>query len=83
MACKLQMFQNVTPAVFGDLVAKAKTATGVAIAGNTGEATAKKFTLSWNYDPASQALEIQCLAHPAIDPDFMVESRIAKMVQAG
>jgi len=83
MTCKLQTFQDVTPAVFGDLISKAKAATGVAIAGNSGEATANKFKLSWNYDPASQVLQIQCLAHPAIDPDFMVENRIAKMVAAG
>lgn len=83
MACKLQTFQAVTPAVFADLIANAKAATGVAIAGNAGEATAQKFTLSWNYNPLSQVLEIQCLAHPAIDPDFMVESRIARMVGAG
>jgi hypothetical protein len=83
MACKLQTFKNVTPAVFADMISKAKDATGVAIAGNAGEATADKFTLSWTYDPASQVLEIQCLAHPAIDPDFAVQSRIAKMVGAG
>ena len=83
MACKLQTFRTVTPAAFADLIAKAKAATGLAIAGNAGEATAEKFTLSWNYDPVSQVLQLQCLAHPAIDPDFMVESRIARMVGAG
>ena len=83
MACKLQTFNAITPQVFAGLVAKAKSATGVAITGNSGEATAQKFTLSWNYDPLSQVLEIQCLAHPAVDPDFMIENRIAKMVAAG
>jgi hypothetical protein len=57
------VFSSITPAQYAALVAKAK-ASGVDLIGNSGIASRYGVEISWNYEPESQQLTLQCLKTP-------------------
>jgi hypothetical protein len=61
--CASQTFSGITQARFDCLVQKAQ-ADGIAISGNVGVASKDSITISWNFDPVSQTLELQCTDAP-------------------
>jgi hypothetical protein len=62
-ACAAQTFDNFTQAGFNCLVQKAA-GFGVTISTNQGQTTKDSVTISWNFDPVANTLQIQCLSHP-------------------
>lgn len=78
--CEKQTFIKITPAEFDCLVAQAAE-NGLPLNGNSGEASASGFTPRWNYDPAKQALEIQCVAAPFLVPCSMINAKISGLVR--
>jgi hypothetical protein len=63
-SCATQTFSGITPARFQCLTQKAQAATGIKIAGNSGEASKDGVEIRWLYDPAGQRLELQCTKVP-------------------
>jgi hypothetical protein len=62
--CDAQVFSGITQARFACLVQTAS-AKGISISGNQGQAVVShsigSATISWDYDPATQTLTLQCL----------------------
>jgi hypothetical protein len=82
MNCPAQIFTGITPAAFDALAARAKASTGVDVAGATGKASAKGYTLEWQYDIVAETLMLQCLSAPwpiSLVPGT-INDRIAAMV---
>jgi hypothetical protein len=78
-SCPAQTFSGITPARFQCLAAQAATR-NIPITGNSGSATAEGITVSWNFDPASQTLTLQCTSAPLLVPCGMVNSRLHDLV---
>lgn len=79
MICETQTFTGISQDRF-DCLTQAAQNTGVAIAGNGGEASKDGITIRWQYDPASQVLELQCTGSPAFIPCGLINARIQAMV---
>ena len=62
-ACAMLTYNNVTPTAWDDIVAEAAKM-NIAIGADSGSATAKNFTVNWNYDRSGQTLTLQCVDHP-------------------
>ena len=77
--CVKQTFLAITPDQFNCLIARA-TANGLPINGNSGQASANGFTLSWTYNPAAQMLDIQCLSSPPLVPCAMINLKIKGLI---
>ncbi len=77
--CAAQRFEGIGVAAFACLQAKGAAA-GVPIAGDKGQATAMGVTLRWSYDPAAEALVIECLDAPFFVPCSTVASRVKDLV---
>ncbi len=77
--CKPQFFTAVDAATFNALQAKGKAA-GLPIAGNEGQATTMGVTLRWHYDPAAQALTVECTDAPFFVPCSTVTARVQELV---
>ena len=77
--CASQTFSGITQARFDCLVQKAQAA-GIAIAGNVGEASKDGVTVRWQFDPANQALELQCTASPFFLSCDTVNGKIQDLV---
>lgn len=82
MACDAQTFAGITPHQFACIAQKAQQATGIVISGNSGTASQSGVTIGWNYDPASQALAIQCTDSPFFIPCATINSQIKDLVKA-
>jgi hypothetical protein len=81
MACDAQTFSGVTKDQFSGLMQKAQAA-GIGISGNSGTASQSGVTMTWNYDPASQVLTIQCTDSPFFIPCATINSQINDLVKA-
>jgi hypothetical protein len=79
MACAAQSFTNVTASVWNCLVQQAQSY-GITISGNSGEASKDGFTLTWNYDPTAQTLQLQCTDKPWWAPCSTVNGKIHDLV---
>jgi hypothetical protein len=79
MACAKQTFTPATQRQFDCIVQKAAVS-GLAISGNSGTASKNGFTVRWNFDPASQVLEIQALGEPFFVPCSKINSTIHELV---
>jgi hypothetical protein len=79
-ACEAQKFSGVTQDQFSGLVQKAQAA-GIGISGNSGTATQSGVTMTWNYDPASQLLVIQCTDSPFFIPCATINSKVNDLVK--
>jgi hypothetical protein len=75
-----QHYEGVTKERFDSLVEQAKAKTGLTISGNAGQASANGFTFKWNYDPAAQTLDLQCLEKPIWAPESAVISTMNQLV---
>ena len=80
MACDAQTFSGVTQDQFSGLMQKAQAA-GIGISGNSGTASQSGVTMTWNYDPASQVLTIQCTDSPFFIPCATINSKINDLVK--
>jgi hypothetical protein len=68
MADKIEQYPGITPDHFVRICADIKAKTGIDIAQDAGEASAKGITISWKYDRAAQDLSIQTLKRSWFDP---------------
>ena len=80
MACDPQTFNGVSPEGWAAMKEEARRQLGISLAADSGEASEKGFTISWNYDGAAQRLTITCLDKPFFVPCGTVNSQIAKLV---
>lgn len=80
-SCAAQVFSGVTQGQFDCLLQKAS-ASGIAIAGNTGSANKDGITIAWNYDPDTQTLSIQCTSKPFFPTCGMINSEIHHLVDS-
>jgi hypothetical protein len=80
MACDAQTFSGVTHEQFACIVQKAEEATGIILSGNSGTASQRGITITWNYDPAAQVLNIQCTNLPFFIPCGTINSQINDLV---
>jgi hypothetical protein len=79
--CDPITFENITPDRFTALQQKAASAAGIAISGDTGEASADGVTIQWNYDPASERLTMQCTDKPMFVPCSLINAKIGSMAE--
>jgi hypothetical protein len=68
MSDKIQQFSGIAPDRFARICADIKAKTGIEIAQDAGEASAKGITISWAYERAKQDLTIQVLKRAWFDP---------------
>jgi hypothetical protein len=80
-ACAALVFENVTPEVWGHIVAAL--GEDVATVADSGTAVQMGVKIAWNREPEAARLTIQCLDKPFIVSCAMVESHVKGMVQAG
>ena len=74
------VFSPVSPAQFDHLSRQAQ-ASGIAISGNSGAADKFGIEVSWQFDPDSQQLTLQCLKTPFFVSRDSVEARLRALVQ--
>jgi hypothetical protein len=65
---EIQEFTGIAPDRFERICADIKAKTGIVIAQDEGEASAKGITISWKYDRAKQDLTVQTLKRSWFDP---------------
>jgi len=80
MALPTQTFTDVTTTRFDALASRVKDNLGIDIAANAGTASAKGFTIHWDYEPVAETLAITVLKKPIFDPAGIVEDKITKWV---
>jgi len=78
-SCATQTFTGITENRFNCLTQAAQNA-GITISGNTGEASKAGITIRWQYDPATQILELQCTEAPFFAPCATVNARLQGLV---
>ncbi len=81
-SCAKQTFNGITQDRFDCLVKKAGAATGIAMSGNSGQASASGITVAWTFDPIAQTLDIQCTSAPFFVPCGTINSKIHELVDA-
>lgn len=74
-----QIFDNISPAQFDTLIAKARDA-GIDISGESGSATKFGIAIAWNYSPQSRQLTLQCLSTPFFVTPDEVNRKIRALV---
>lgn len=77
--CAKQTFTDITQSQFDCLVSRARTV-GIAIVGNSGSTSKDGITVAWNFDAASQTLQIQCTDHPFYAPCGSINGKIHEIV---
>ena len=77
--CDIQTFSGITQQHFGCLLQKAQSV-GINISGNSGTASRDGITITWNFDPASQVLTIQCTDKPIFLSCGVITSQISDLV---
>jgi nitrate reductase cytochrome c-type subunit len=78
-ACNAQEFDNVSQSAWACIVQKAE-GYGISVSGDSGEATKNGFTVTWNYDPAAQTLQLQCVNSPLLVPCSIINAKIQELV---
>lgn len=81
-SCATQTFSGITPARFQCLTQKAQAATGIKIAGNSGEASKDGVKIRWLYDPTAQSLELQCTKAPIFISCGIINGKIHDLVDS-
>jgi hypothetical protein len=79
MSCETQTFTGITQNRF-DCLVQAAQSTGITITGNVGEASKGGVTVRWQFDPASQVLELQCTEAPFFLPCATITSKLQDLV---
>ena len=77
--CEVQTFSGMTQEHFACLLQEAQSS-GINISGNSGTASRDGITLTWNYDPASQVLTVQCTDKPVFLMCGVITSQISDLV---
>lgn len=80
MACPAMKFNGVTPAHFVAIADEVKKETGMELSGDSGTTSEHGFTVTWDYNPETQDLILQCTEKPWIVPASMVQSKITELV---
>jgi hypothetical protein len=80
MACDPQTFDQISPQVWTLMQSEVQSRLGMTITSNSGQESAKGFTVGWTYDPAAQALTITCLDKPFFVPCGVINAQIAKAI---
>jgi hypothetical protein len=83
MALQMQTFSNFTPNMFSALINKIKTDTGQDIPetlNKTVTVTHGSFVFTFNYNPTTEVLVIQCLKKPLFIPAAMIVNGLAEEV---
>ena len=62
-------------------VTEADKALGITLAGYTGSATAYHVTITWNYNPTTLALILQCTDKPWYVPESLVDDKLDALVR--
>jgi hypothetical protein len=78
--CPQQLFDNITPEQFAALCEKAQ-ASGIPISGDSGVAEKMGIEVTWNYNPESRVLTIQCTHVPFFVSCNDVNMRINALIQ--
>ncbi|HEX8709253.1 MAG TPA: hypothetical protein VF723_13480 [Pyrinomonadaceae bacterium] len=79
-ACATQSFNNVSSSAWTCLIQKAA-GYGITIGDYKGQASKDGFTLTWNYDPNAQTLELQCTDSPWWASCGMINGKIHDLVE--
>ena len=74
-SCGMQTFNNVNQGIWQCLCSKAAQY-GVTISGDSGSASSHGFTVTWNYDPGAQTLQLQVTDKPWWAPCSTVNSKV-------
>lgn len=80
MACPPQIFDAVSASAWSCLQNAVAEKLGIAVAGDSGQASKMGVTIGWNYDPAAQRLALTCLGKPFIVSCDYVNEQIAQAV---
>jgi hypothetical protein len=78
--CPAQVFENLSQDQLNCLAAKARAA-GITISGSGGPTAKKGVTVTWNYDPNTKQLTIQCLSTPPFVSCGSVSSKLHDLVE--
>lgn len=79
-ACALQTFSNITQNLLDCLEAAARSQ-GYNISGKSGSYTQDGFTVTWNYNPSNETLQIQCIDSPWYVPCSVINGRIHDLAE--
>ena len=83
MALQMQTFTNVTEPMFDALVAKIKADTGQDVAATVNETVTVihgSFVFTYNYNPTTKTLLVQCLKKPLFIPASTIINGLAEEV---
>jgi hypothetical protein len=83
MALQMQTFTNVTEPMFDALIVKIKADTGQDIAATANETvtvTHGSFVFTYNYNPATKTLQVQCLKKPLFIPASTIINGLAEEI---
>ena len=80
MSLQLQTFPNFSAAMFAAFSAKIKADTGVVITSNVGTVVHGSFTFMYNFNPALNQLQVQCLKKPIFLPASTVTNGLSEEV---
>lgn len=83
MALQMQTFTNVTEPMFDALVAKIKADTGQDVTATANEivtVTHGSFVFTYNYNPATKTLQVQCLKKPLFIPASTIINGLAEEI---
>jgi hypothetical protein len=80
MSLQLQTFKGFTPTMFASFAAKTEKDTSTKIIGNSGTVVHGSFTFTYNFNPTTETLEIQCLKKPLFIPASTIINGIAEEV---
>jgi hypothetical protein len=78
-SCPPIAFNSMTAEKFAALIQTAQSQ-GLAITGPTGSTSYQGMSFTWNYDPATESLTLQCTEKPIFIPCSMIESRIRALI---
>jgi len=78
-ASATQTFTGISPARFQRLAEKAQSE-GIAIDSDSGVAEQYGVRVRWDYNPATETLELQCLATPFFVADRLVNDKLRALV---
>ena len=78
-SCAAQTFSGISAGQFACLLKKVSDS-GVSVSGNSGSASKDGITISWEFDPVSSTLQIQCTSAPFFVSCGMINSKIHDFV---
>ncbi|SEB47372.1 hypothetical protein SAMN04489761_0924 [Tenacibaculum sp. MAR_2009_124] len=80
-ACSRQTFNNVSETSWDKIKNAVKSELGIVIASNKGQESKDGFTISWNYIPSNQELDIQAVNSPWYVPCSLINNKIHELIE--